>query len=295
MGESAGDGIGLVFHLQRFSLQDGPGLRTTVFLKGCPLACAWCHNPESQRPAPELLTVESRCIHCGACTELCPSRDCQCCGACVEACPTGARRMAGRWMKTGELLDELLRDRIFFDESGGGVSFSGGEPLLQADFVCDMAAALKAQGVHTVLDTCGFAPTDDLLRVAAQVDLVLFDLKLIDAVRHREATGESNALILANLSALSKCQEAIWLRVPIIPGLNDDAENLEATARIAAQTSGVLRVDLLPYHATGAEKFGRLDRAYALDALQPPSSERMEAIAARFRAHGLAVTLGGRP
>jgi len=285
---------GLVFHLQRFSLQDGPGLRTTVFLKGCPLACAWCHNPESQAPEPELLTVESRCIHCGACTEVCPGPDCRCCGACVEACPTGARRMVGRKMGAAELLEEVLRDRIFFDQSGGGVSFSGGEPLMQADFVCEMATALKGRGVHTALDTCGFARTEDLLRVAAQVDLVLFDLKLIDEARHRETTGESNALILANLMALSERHEAIWIRVPIIPGLNDDAENLEATARIAARTPGVRRVDLLPYHAHGVAKFGRLGKAYDLGAIQPPSSERMEEIAGGFRTQGLDVTIGGR-
>lgn len=286
---------GLVFHIQRFSLQDGPGLRSTVFLKGCPLACAWCHNPESQNPASEMLRVETRCIHCGACEEVCPGGECRLCGACVEACPTGARRRVGRRMTVPELTEELLRDRIFFDQSGGGVTLSGGEPLLQADFVCELGTALKAKGVHTALDTCGFARTEDLLRAAACMDLVLFDLKLIDEARHRDSTGESNAHILANLRALSQRHEAIWIRVPIIPGLNDDAENLDATARLAARTPGVRRVDLLPYHATGAAKFERLGRIYALGAVHPPAPERMEAIARGFRSHGLEVTLGGRP
>lgn len=285
---------GLIFHVQRFSLQDGPGLRSTVFLKGCPLACTWCHNPESQNPAPELFTVESRCLHCGACEEVCSNPECRSCGLCVEACPSGARQMAGRRVTSGQLLEELLRDRLFFDQSGGGVSFSGGEPLMQADFICELASALKGQGVHTALDTCAFARTEDLLRVAACVDLVLYDLKLIDEARHRAATGESSALILANLEALSQVHSSIWIRVPIIPGLNDDDENLEATARIAARTRGLRRVDLLPYHANGAAKFGRLGKSYPLDTVRAPSAERMEEIAGRFRARGIEVCIGGR-
>ena len=286
---------GSIFNLQRFSLQDGPGLRTTIFLKGCPLACAWCHNPESQSPLPELLTLESRCIHCGACKAACGNPECRLCGACVEACPTGARRMIGYRMGIDALLKEVLRDRLFFDQSGGGVTFSGGEPLLQADFVCEMAEVLKARGVHTALDTCGFAKAEDLLRTAARVDLVLFDLKHLDEARHREFTGVSNAPILANLEALSRVHSAIWIRMPVIPGLNDGDDNLEATASLAARTPGVRCVDLLPYHASGASKFTRLGKTYALDGVQPPSTERMEEIARRFRAHGIEVTLGGRP
>ena len=293
-GRSPLDSVGLVFNIQRFSLQDGPGLRTTVFLKGCPLACVWCHNPESQSPGAELLTLETRCIQCGACSQGCPFSECCLCGACVEACPTGARRMVGTLMGKTELLKDVLRDRIFFDQSGGGVTFSGGEPLMQADFVFDMAKALKAKGIHTALDTCGFARTDDLLCVATQMDLVLFDLKLMDEARHREATGESNALILANLQALAECHSNIWIRVPIIPGINDDQENLEATGQFVARLPGVRRVDLLAYHTFGASKFKRLGKDYALDALQPPSQERMDEIARGFRAHGLEVTLGGR-
>ena len=166
---------------------------------------------------------------------------------------------------------------------------------MQADFVGGMAEALEGLGVHTALDTCGFARTEDLLRVAAHVDLVLFDLKVLDEARHRELTGASNGPILANLEALSRAHAAVWIRVPVIPGLNDDEANLEATARLAARTPGVRRVDLLPYHAAGASKFRRLGRTYGLDGVQSPSRERMQEIAARFRAHGLEVTLGGRP
>lgn len=277
---------GLIFNRQRFSLQDGPGLRTTVFLKGCPLACLWCHNPESQSSAPEVLTIEGRCIRCGAC---------QIRRAGADVCPTGARQEAGTRMGVAELCADLLRDRIFFDQSGGGVTFSGGEPLLQAAFVAEAAALLRARGVHTALDTCGHADTEALLRVASGVDLVLFDLKHLDGARHRAATGVSNALILANLEALSRAHDAIWVRVPIIPGLNDDAQNLGATARLAAATPGVRRVDLLPYHAIGAAKFGRIGKTYPLADVEPPSAERMAEIAQGFRSHGLETTIGGRP
>ncbi|MFZ1613427.1 MAG: glycyl-radical enzyme activating protein [Holophaga sp.] len=279
---------GLVFHLQRFSLQDGPGLRTTVFLKGCPLACAWCHNPESQSAAPELLTLEQRCMHCGSCVETTDADS-------VEGCPTGARQRVGRSMTASELVTEVLRDRIFFEQSGGGVTFSGGEPLLQATFVSGVAAALQANGIHTALDTCGFAPTEALLQVASHMDLVLYDLKLMDEARHREMTGESNGLILTNLRALGAQHPRIWLRVPIIPGINDDAANLAATAQFAVQTPGIQRVDLLPYHATGVAKFGRLGLHYRLEAVAPPSVEQLDAIAQDFRAQGLNVTIGGRP
>ncbi|MDP2875318.1 MAG: glycyl-radical enzyme activating protein [Holophaga sp.] len=282
------DRTALVFHVQRFSLQDGPGLRTTIFLKGCPLACAWCHNPESQAPAPEMLKVESHCMRCGTCAEVDSDE------AKVDVCPTGALRMAGRRIKVSELLEEVLRDRIFFEQSGGGVSFSGGEPLMQSDFVIAMATALRSQGIHVTLDTCGFARTEDLLRVSACVDLVLFDLKHLDDARHREVTGESNVSILANLKALSEVHRGIWIRVPVIPGINDDDANLEATASLSAQTPGVRRVDLLPYHAHGAAKFERIGKDYSFDAVLPPSAERMEALAERFRTHGLEVTIGGR-
>lgn len=286
---------GLVFNVQRFALQDGPGLRTTVFLKGCPLSCRWCHNPESQAPAPELWTQEARCLHCGACARACAHPGaCTRCGACAEACPTGARERVGRRATDAQLLEELLRDRPFFDQSGGGVTFSGGEPLLQAPFVAGLADHLREEGVHTALDTCGFALEDTLLRVAARVDLVLFDLKHLDDIRHRELTGRSNALILSNLAALSRVHPAIWIRVPVVPGCNDDAANMEATARLAAHTPGVRRVDLLPYHATGVPKAARLGCSNTLGALETPAPERMDAIAHTFRAQGLEVTIGGR-
>ncbi|GLH73940.1 glycyl-radical enzyme activating protein [Geothrix limicola] len=288
-------GKGRIFNIQRYSLQDGPGLRTTVFLKGCPLDCAWCHNPESQSLARELITQENRCIACGSCFSLCgpgedPSSRPE---ACVEICPTGARQLLGRDVDVDELMDEVLRDQPFFDESGGGVTLSGGEPLLQPVFVKDMLAALRRRSVHTALDTCGLGRLEDLLEAAALADLVLFDLKHMDDVKHREWTGAGNAAILANLESLGQVHGQIWIRVPVIPGVNDDVENLEATARFVAGIPGVRRLDLLPYHSTGAAKFRRIGRQYLLDHVQPPTAERMVGLADLFRAHGIPATIGG--
>lgn len=223
---------GLVFNVQRFSLHDGPGLRTTVFMKGCPLSCAWCHNPESQDPRIEYVRMLSRCMRCGRCSdeELADpvvhgrGRDD------VEACPTGAFQHVGSVMEPNEIVRTVLRDRMFFEESGGGVTFSGGEPLMQAAFVTESMRRLRAEGVHTALDTCGHATWADLGAAALQANLVLYDLKLMDDERHRAATGASNRVILENLQKLTAIHRTVWIRIPVIPGVNDDDANLEATA-----------------------------------------------------------------
>ncbi len=281
--------LGRIFNVQRFSLQDGPGLRTTVFLKGCPLACAWCHNPESQSAEPELVKVEGRCIACGSCHGLDES------AACVDACPTGAQQLLGREVSSAELMEEVLRDRPFFEQSGGGVTLSGGEPLLQPAFVLQVLAELRRQGIHQALDTCGLGHREDLLAAAALSDLVLFDLKHMDDGQHRAWTGAGNGAILANLEALGQVHGQIWIRVPVIPGVNDDAANLEATARFVARIPGVRRLDLLPYHSTGAAKFRRLGRAYALEQVPAPTPARMADLAGVFEAHGITTTVGGHP
>lgn len=279
---------GRLFNLQRFSLQDGPGLRSTVFLKGCPLVCAWCHNPESQHPEPELAHNPDRCIRCASCAGLAPE-------ARAEACPTGAKTWLGWEVSVEDLAAELLRDRLFFDQSGGGVTFSGGEPLMQPAFLVAAMVRLKREGVHLCLDTCGYAPWEDLREAAALADLVLFDLKLMDPERHRAATGVSSLPILENLESLSASGSALWIRVPIIPGLNDDAANLEATARRIAATPRVQRVDLLPYHDTGRIKFARVGMAFGLGEVETPGAERMETLAEFFRREGITVTIGGKP
>lgn len=286
---------GLVFNVQRFSIHDGPGLRSTVFMKGCPLSCRWCHNPESQSSHPTFIRMRHRCMSCGRCSEAELARavvtgrtldD-------VEACPTGALQAVGEPIELSELVKTLLRDRVFFDESGGGVTFSGGEPLMQAAFVIECLRQLQSEGVHTALDTCGFARWPDLREAAMHADLVLYDLKLMDEARHRAATGVSNELILQNLQALARIHDQIWIRVAVIPGVNDDVANLDATAAFLQSLPGIRRVDLLPYHATGEAKFARVGMDYTLHGTPSPSDDQLESLAARVRARGLATTIGG--
>jgi len=289
---------GLILNIQRYSVHDGPGIRTTVFLKGCPLRCTWCHNPESQAPEAEMAVAESRCIRCGACRKVCPndgaassSGRCTRCGACVEACPTGAREMLGREMTVGEVIAEVLKDRIFFDDSGGGVTFSGGEPLAQLGFLGEALSACRREGLHTAVDTCGYCVREDLLAVAPLTDLFLYDLKIIDDERHREHTGESNAMILDNLRELGQVHENIWLRIPVVPGVNDDAPQLEAAARLAASLPGVRRVNLLPYHSLGTRKAS--PDAKLAPPIEAATVDRLTTAAEPFVALGLHVETGG--
>jgi pyruvate formate lyase activating enzyme len=256
----------------------------------------WCHNPESQAPGTEFIRLRHRCMACGICGDeersesLVRHRD----GVDVEACPTGALQAVGQELSSSALLQTLLRDRIFFDESGGGVTFSGGEPLLQAPFVIEAMSLLRAEGVHTALDTCGYGDWQELAEAASQASLILYDLKLMDEARHQAATGVSNALILRNLKALSGIHPRIWIRIPIIPGINDDLANLEATAEFLEPLQGIRQVDLLPYHPMGEAKSIRVGLT-GLHGIETPSVGGMEVLAAPFRARGLNTTIGGRP
>lgn len=302
---------GRIFDIQRFSVHDGPGIRTTVFLKGCPLRCVWCHNPESIHAETELAVLESRCIHCGRCVEACPAGrlvaleggngedapECLLCGTCAAVCPAEARRLVGRSVTVDELLAEILRDRLFFDDSGGGVTFSGGEPLAQPDFLAASLEACHREGVHTAVDTSGFCRREDLLRAARWTDLFLFDVKHMDPRRHRELTGVSNRRILENLEALAAVHQGIRIRVPVIPGMNDEPENLEATARFVTSLPGVRRMDLLPYHRHGRHKRERLESVTGSqangDAIRPPEPDAVERLAGIVRHAGLETRIGG--
>ncbi len=298
---------GLVFNIQKYSVHDGPGIRTTVFLKGCPLHCPWCHNPEGISRRRELVVLESRCLGCGQCRLACrygtvipgdgalPARSevCEVCGACVEACPTQARQIFGQELSVGQVLEAVLQDQIFYEESGGGVTFSGGEPLSQPDFLQSLLEACRARSVHTAVDTCGLAEAEDVLAVAALTDLFLYDLKFMDDAKHRHYTGVSNGLILENLQALGRSHGRIWLRVPIIPGINDDPADLEAAARFAAALPGLQQVNLLPFHRTGLPKFLRLGKESGLAAVQPPSAAALDRAVDIFTRAGLVVKQGG--
>jgi pyruvate formate lyase activating enzyme len=298
---------GLVFNVQKYSLHDGPGIRTTVFLKGCPLCCAWCHNPESRSARTEIVVVENRCAACGECRRACPFgqetpgngpmptdlAECIVCGQCAEVCPTGARQIIGERTTIGELMEAVLQDRVFYEESGGGVTFSGGEPLSQPGFLKAMLEACRAEGLHTAVDTCGFACTDVLLDVAGLTNLVLYDLKFMDDARHRQYTGVSNAPILANLRTLARAHKNIWLRVPVIPGINDLDEDWREAAGFAAGLREIRQVNLLPYHRLGLFKSRRLSHPQSSESLEPPSPERLERAAGIFRQCGLEVKIGG--
>ena len=296
---------GLVFNVMRFSLHDGPGIRTTVFLKGCPLRCWWCHNPESQSPTPEVIYFEERCIRSGDCVRACPNRAlrldpqlildshlCRHCGDCADACAVTARQAAGRWMTVPDVLSEVVKDEVFFDESGGGITISGGEPLMQASFVESLLAACRSRRIRTVLETCGFADPDLVGRIAENVDLFLYDLKLMDRERHRHFTGVRNDLILQNLRTLAERGRAVIVRVPIIPGVNDDGANLEALSGFLSPL-GLRDIDLLPYHRIGSDKYHRLGLPYRMEGVDPPTAEQMETIATHLRGRGFSVRIGG--
>jgi pyruvate formate lyase activating enzyme len=297
---------GVVFNIQRASFHDGPGVRTTVFLKGCPLSCPWCHNPEGMSPLAEVLTSPERCISCGSCSDACPrpagplpagSRlgddGCRACRACADACPVGARQVAGHEWTVSELLAELRRDRPVHETSGGGVTFSGGEPLAQGEFLCACLDACRHEGIPTAVDTCGLASRELVLAAAGRTDLLLWDVKHTDEARHRELVGAPLAPILANLAASAGVGVPIWLRVPVIPGLNDEPENLRAVAALAVATPNVRRVSLLPYHRTGAGKLARLGRASGLDGVATPTVRTMRELASGLSASGVETTIGG--
>jgi pyruvate formate lyase activating enzyme len=294
----------MVFDIRKFSIHDGPGIRTTVFLKGCPLECAWCHNPESQASEPELIMRPNRCQRCGACVEACPEdairldtdgpitdqARCERCGLCVDACFSGARELAGRELTVTQVIAEIERDRPFYDESGGGATFSGGEPMLQPEFLLELLKACRAQEIHTALDTCGFAPWSALDRIRPYVDLFLYDIKTMDDDQHRALTGISNRVILENLWALSELGHSINLRVPVIPGINDGADNIRAIGALAANLPSIDRVELLPYHRIGVEKYGRIARPYSLPEVHSPTQQRMAGVSQILQVEfGLAV------
>jgi pyruvate formate lyase activating enzyme len=298
---------GVIFDIKGFAIHDGPGIRTTVFLKGCPLRCWWCHNPESQSRSVEIMLHENRCIQCGACVETCPQHAimqrgdlvitdralCTACGTCTGVCYAEARETVGQAMTVREVMTTIERDLPFYDESGGGVTFSGGEPLSQPGFLLELLQACKAQEIHTALDTCGYARWATLDDIRPYVDLFLFDVKSMDSDWHQEVTGVPNHLILSNLRALSQHGHRIVLRLPVIPGINDEAESIRQIGAFAASLPSLERVDMLPYHHTAADKYARLDKAYRFTEARPPSEERMAEFAHILGEFGLRVKIGG--
>jgi pyruvate formate lyase activating enzyme len=298
---------GLVFNIQRFSVNDGPGIRTTVFLKGCPLHCKWCHNPESISPDQQLLLRDDRCIRCGDCYSLCKnhavrrvdggfstSRDaCAECGECVEVCNSDAREIAGKGLTTEEVLREIEKDMVFYVQSGGGASFSGGEPFLQHEFLTALLQECKNKNIHTAVDTSGLTSPQILERVSEFVDLFLFDLKTLDDAKHVEFTGVSNFQILTNLKHLAKLGKHVIVRIPIIPGVNDGLVEIRAFGSFVSSLGNVREIHLLPYHTTGLEKYRRLGTKCEMYGALPPTADDLSVIMKELRMYVPSVCIGG--
>jgi pyruvate formate lyase activating enzyme len=288
------DSIGQVFNIQRFSIHDGPGIRATVFLKGCNLRCYWCHNPESLKATPELQFMPSRCIGCGACVEACPRRRdgatarftaaCLACGACAKDCYPGALSLAGKEYRARELTEALLKDRDLMKSSGGGVTFSGGEPLLQADFVAAVFTSLRAEGVHTAVETASNVSWEAFEKLLPLTSLFICDIKAPDTELHRRGTGAGNDLILENLGRLARTGADILFRIPIIPYYNDTVELIRKTGLFIKGLDRSLPVELLAFHNICAGKYDALGREFAARGTKPPSGASMEQLADTLRA-----------
>ena len=288
---------GMVFDIQRMSIHDGPGIRTTVFLKGCPLRCVWCHNPEGHDARPQLGFTPRLCIGCGFCLERCPNRAhvmqdgthrllrdrCEACFACAEECYSDALEVIGKEYTAAEVLDEVVKDKPFYDESGGGMTLSGGEPLAQIDFARGLLAGAKARGLHTCIETCGFVPTDCLEGLTPLVDLFLFDYKETDPARHKEFTGQTNGLILHNLRFLDAQGAAIILRCPVVPGFNLGDDHLQGIVDLAQSLNHCEAIHIMGHHGLGESKWARLGAEADRPRIPNMSREEIEAVVAQVR------------
>jgi len=292
---------GLIFSIQRYSTEDGPGIRTTVFMKGCPLRCPWCHNPEGQEFFPQIAFNDSRCIGCKRCVDACaqgainlaadgPRTDrgkCQSCGKCAEACPAGARELIGKYMTAEEVSSEVERDMLFYRSSGGGVTVGGGEPTMQPGFLAEFLKKCHERGIHTALDTSGYVAWKTMGEVLRHVDLVLYDMKLMDSAKHALYTGVSNELILENARRIAGRGTPMVMRVPVIPGYTDGEDNIRGIMEFAGGLESVARVDLLPFHRLGEPKYRKLDRSNECEGIQPPPDEHMQKLRRLVESFGL--------
>jgi pyruvate formate lyase activating enzyme len=301
---------GLIFHIIHGSFVDGYGIRTTVFLKGCPLRCLWCCNPEGQQSYQEIKLTDSLCNGCGKCLQVCPENAiqirqdsetakveidralCTNCGKCIEVCYTGALDYFGKYYSVDELFDIVKKDEQYYRASGGGVTIGGGEPTFQPIFTHSFLNKCRENYIHTALDTCGYTLNSEGLKILEEADLLLFDIKGIEPVAHLKNTGVSNDIILANLKHLNAMGKPIIIRVPVIPGHTDSAQNIKATAELLSGLKSVERVDLLAYHEYGTIKYQQLGREYKLH-IQPLTDERLNEIKDTFERHSLNVQLGG--
>lgn len=299
---------GLVFDIKRFAVNDGPGIRVTVFFKGCPLSCAWCHNPESISPKVERLYSKEKCIGCKACVKACSPKAlklgsdgiiidaklCNLSGECATVCPTKATEISGKRLLVSEVMETVLKDQLFMEQSGGGVTFSGGEPMLQDGFLLALLKECKTHGIHCVVDTTGFTSQKQLLEVAEYTDLFLYDLKHMDSEIHRKWTGVNNERILANLRLLSEQQAQIQVRLPLVAGVNGDDSNLKEMAAFLADIPGNdVDVNILPYHDIMTGKYHKLGREYDPQEMKEPDQEVIQRAIEIFSKVGIRATEGG--
>lgn len=298
----------LVFDIRRYSINDGPGIRITIFMKGCPLKCAWCHNPESQSPQVQKLYTASKCIGAQDCIEVCPEdaltltpdgiitdyEACNLCGLCAQACPTKAIEMSGKLYNKKELIEIIERERIHLEQSGGGVTFSGGEPLMHRDFLIEMLNECKRKGLHTAVDTCGFTSGETILKVAKHTDLFLYDLKLMDPVQHKKWTGVDNRSILQNLTMLAKIGTKINIRIPLIKNVNTNKNELTSMAQFISNLPGEIpAVNLLPYHNIASGKYKKLEVEYIQGNMKEPSEKDLQKAVQIFSQLGIETEIGG--
>jgi len=299
-----------VFDVERFALDDGPGIRTVVFFKGCPLKCTWCCNPESQSRSTEVAYSEKKCIRCGKCAIICPKHairfsgskgyqinreQCDACGLCAEICPSKAKEIIGRYVTVREIMDDVKKDAIFYRRTGGGVTLSGGEPLIQSAFAKELLEACKSIGLSTAIETCGYASWANFEMVKAHTDLFYYDLKLMGDELHKKCTGVSNKLVLENLKKLSTVGTPIIVRVPLIPGINDSLENFRAIGSYSASLGANVReIQILPYHALGIPKYEKIGRICEVKSLGLSEERSLEQHMKIIEGYGLKAVIGGR-
>lgn len=299
---------GLIFDIKRYSINDGPGIRVTVFFKGCNLNCTWCHNPESISQKFQKLYSKNKCIGCSACVDNCSEfacaltaegiitdkNKCKLCGKCAEVCPTTATEISGRTETTSSILSIIKRETVFMDSSEGGVTFSGGEPLLQPKFLFELLNECGKNSIHRAVDTAGYVKTEVLLEAATKTDLFLFDLKMMNSELHKKWTGVSNELILNNLIRLAETGSEINIRIPLITNVNDDEQNIDESAKFVSSLAGnKKKVNILPYHNIAQQKYAKLGLAYNSQNIEEPSKDKLHIIVNHFAKYGIEAVVGG--
>lgn len=299
----------VIFDIKHYAIHDGPGIRTTIFFKGCPLNCGWCHNPEGINPVPEIFIRSSRCNEgCISCLEVCPQdaltktshssisidrTKCDLCGLCESVCSFGALELVGKKMSVSEIMREIEKDRIFYEESGGGVTLSGGEPFSDPVFLKALLDRLSSKNIHVVVDTSGFFIYEKCSHLIEKVDMFLFDMKVMDPREHKEYTGQSNELVLENLKKITRSGKSVAARIPLIADINDSEKNIKDTCEFLRKLDNIIRVHILPYHKGGEAKHKRLGRPESKNSFKAPSEEKIESVKKIISGYGFSVKVGG--